>query len=188
MSKSANTYIRGLYSEGFSSLTMSLYKSNLTFGFAPWLKTDNFGRGIYNNKEFQSVSINHEGAAVFYKLAHFVNNCEILDIQLKYVLPCNNDATLTFEFKPDENNQLVAYLVLNKNNVTIPFKFYTHQYEEIRNGRNFKRIVQPSLGAFAMALKGYLTSIPADVHFRKFSEEELENLQGPSTMRNGSYY
>ena len=172
--KSANTYIRTLYSPGFSFLMMSFFKTNLTLNFVPYLGKDNVGRSQYSKTEFLSTTVNYEGAAALYMTA-----MPILDgneSQVELVLPCSNDATLIFEYKLDQNNQMSAYLVIDKNNETIPFRFGTHQFRAKENGQMVTKVLQSGLGAFTKTMEAYLSGIGADLHLSKLSEEELGAL------------
>lgn len=177
--KSANTYIRTLYAEGFSSLMISFYKTNLTFGFSPYSGKDNRGLCQYNNKIFLSTSVNYESSSFLYSVAISILNGN--ENQVESVLACNNNSTLVFEYKPDPNNQMNAYLTINKNNMTIPFKFSTNQYKVNENGQMVTKVIQSGLGVFAKTLEAYLMGIGADLHLSKLTEEELDNP--PSTNR-----
>lgn len=64
-----NTYIRTLYSSGFSFLAISFFKTNLTLNFVPYLGKDNVGRSQYSKSEFLSTTANYEGAAALYLAA-----------------------------------------------------------------------------------------------------------------------
>lgn len=102
-----NTYIRTLYSPGFSFLMMSFFKTNLTLNFVPYLGKDNVGRSQYSKTEFLSTTVHYEGAAAFYMTA-----MPILDgneSQVELVFPYSNNATLIFENKLDQDNQMGAY-------------------------------------------------------------------------------
>lgn len=169
----SNTYIRTLYSSGFSFLMMSFFKTNLTFNFAPYLGKDNVGRSQYSKTEFLSTTVNYEGAAALYMTAMPI--LEGNESQMELVLPCSNQATLIFEYKLDQNNQMSAYLLINKNNSTMTFRFGTMQYKVKENGQVITKVVQSGLGAFAETLDGYLTGIGADLHLNKFSKEDLDN-------------
>lgn len=169
-----NTYIRTLYAPEFSYVRMSFFKTNLTLNFVPYLGKDNIGRSQYSQTEFISTTVNYEGAAALYLAA-----TSILDgnkNQVELVLPCSNNVTLIFECKPDENNQMTACLVIDKNNGTIPHRFGTMQYRVKENGQMVTKVIQSGLGVFAKTLDAYLTGIGADLHLNKFSEDEINNL------------
>lgn len=170
-----NTYIRSLYSPGFSSLTMSFFRTNLTLNFVPYLGKDNVGLSQYSKTEFLSTTVNYEGAVALYLSA-----MPILDgngSQMELVLPCSNNATLILEYKPDQDNQMSIYLFINKNNRTIPLRFGTMQYRTKENGQMVTKVIQSGLGAFTKTLDAYLSGIGADLNLNKLSEEELENQE-----------
>jgi hypothetical protein len=152
---------------------MSYYKTNLVFRFAPYDGMDNRGQHKYNKTMFLSTSVNHDAAASLYMLAKSIFDGK--DNQVEVVLQCGNNATLTFEFKPDQNSQMTAYLVIRKNNEMIPFRFSTHPFQVQENGQMVTKIIQSGVGVLACTLKGYLTGIGADLHLSKLSEEELNN-------------
>ena len=122
-----STFIRSLYSVGFSSLMLSFYKTNLSFGFCRYIGKNNVGFSQYDTKNFVTSTINYEGASLLYQIATSILDGKNADKEINAVLQCNN-ATLTFEYKPDENNQMTAYLTINKNNQLITFKFNTIAY------------------------------------------------------------
>jgi hypothetical protein len=54
-----------------------------------------------------------------------------------------------------------AYLVINKENQTIPFRFATHQYQIYSNseGKMVTKVIQVGLMTFAKDLDGYIKYI-----------------------------
>lgn len=176
--KSTNTYIRTLYSPGFSFLMMSFFKTNLTLNFVPYLGKDNVGRSQYSKTEFLSTTVHYEGAVALY-----LASMPILDgneSQVELVLPCSNNATLIFEYKLEQDNQMSAYLLINKNNGTMTFRFGTMQYKVRENGQVITKVIQSGLGAFVKTLEAYLTGIGSDLHLNKLSEEDLYTLETSS--------
>lgn len=174
--QSANTYIRTLCSTGFSALTISFYKTNLTFRFIPYIGKGKNGLDDYNRNSFLSTSINYERAALFMAIAMGIIDGRDADKEIEAVYPCLNGTTLFFEYKPDQNNQMNAYLVINKNNETIPFRFSTHQVQIKDNGQIVTKVIQSGLGNFAMILEAYLQGVGADIHLNKLGDE-LEKYQ-----------
>lgn len=167
-----NTYIRTLYSPGFSSLMMSFFKTNLTLNFIPYLGKNNVGLSQYSKTEFLSTTVNYEGAAALYLAA-----MPILDgngSQMELVLPCSNNTVLILEHKPDQDNQMSTYLLISKNNRMIPLRFGTIQYRVKENGQMVTKVIQSGLGGFVKTLEAYLTGIGANLHLNKLSEEDLE--------------
>ena len=183
----SNTIIKTLYSEGFSSLMMSYYKYILVLTFNPYIGKNNVGFPQYNIKTFLSTSVNYEEAALFYLTAMSILEGKNADKEISAVLTRNN-ATLTFEYKPDQNNQMTAYLVINKNNQIIPFRFNTKTYQAQENGQMITKVVQAGLGVFAKTLESYMTGTGITNHLNKSIEEELENPQSPSQTGNNSQY
>lgn len=172
---SNNTFIRTLYAPEFSCVSMSFFKTNLTLSFVPYVGKDNRGFSQYSNQKFLSTTVNYEGAAALY-----LATMPILDgneNQKQLVLPCSNNTTLIFDYLPEQNNQMTAYLVIDKNGVTIPFRFAVHQFKVKENGQMVTKIIQSGLGVFAMTLEAYLTDIGADLHLSKLSEEVLDNQE-----------
>ena len=108
-----NVLIRNLYAPGFSFVTFSFYKTNLSISFTPWLGQNDVGISQYDTKNFLSTTINDESAASLYLLAKL-----ILDgnqrTPLLYTIECNGQTKLTFEYRPDQNNQMRAYLSIEK--------------------------------------------------------------------------
>ena len=174
---SPNVHIRNLYSPGFSWIRMSNYHGNLIFRFVPYLGKSEDGKSQYCKETFLSTSVRYDGASSYYQIAMSIllgDNCEK---EIKDVIPCKNNATLTFEYKPDQGDQMAAYLIINKNNLTIPFKFPTHEYDAKVNGRMVTKVIQTGLIGFIKALEEYLAAIGADSYLKKYTEEELYNLQ-----------
>jgi hypothetical protein len=157
-----NVQIKALYAPGYSYLTMSYFCTNLTLSFAPWLSRDNIGRNEYDIKAFLSTSINHERAAFFYTQASRILDGKNTGEPVEVTIPCNKGATLTFEYKPDENNQMSAYMIINKNNQTIPFKFPTTEYSEKIDGQDVTSVMQTSLSIFTTILGCYIAGIAAN--------------------------
>jgi hypothetical protein len=90
------------------------------------------------------------------------------------VLACNK-AALIFECKP-EDNQMAAYLTIEKNGQSIPFKFKTQQVQFKENGQTITRVIQSGLGAFAKMIEGYLVATGSERHLSKLLDN-FENSQ-----------
>jgi len=168
--KPVNTVIRFLYSPGYSSLRLSLYAYNLVFSFSPHIGKDNRGFDKYCTKRFSSTSVNYESASFFYQTAMSIITGENSNKEILAVLQCSNNTTLTFEYKPNQNNQMCAHLAIAKNNEVYHFLFPTHQYQVKENGQTVTKVIQSGLGVFAKTLDGYLTGIGADNHLSKLPE------------------
>ena len=175
--KPTNIKIRTLYAPGFSNLMMSYFKTNLVLSFAPYIGKDNRGFDQYDNKAFLSTSINPEGAAFFYIQASQILDCKHSREQVEVELPCNNGASLTFKYKPDEKNQMSACMTINKNNRAILFRFPTTEYQENIDGQWFTKLMQTGLGTFAMVLGCYLAGKAANNYIDGLYNEALETAQ-----------
>ena len=172
---SANTFVRNIYSPGFSCLKLSYFKTNLTFSFNPYKSTDNNGRSQYDTKTFLSTSINHGGAAYFYAVAMPIITGKDTETHIEATLTSSNNTTLTLEYKPDQNNQMCAYMVIRKHSEIIPFMFPSRTYKAIENGQVVTKLIQTDLIAFVKILDGYLSCTGAERHLSKLTDEELEN-------------
>jgi hypothetical protein len=170
-----NTRLRAFYSPGYSAILTSLYKYNFVFNFTPYEGRDRSGLDQYSKTVFLSTSVNYNAAAFLYIAATLILDGK--EDEIEAVLPCGVNTSLIFEYKPDENNQMTAWLAIDKNNRTIPFKFATHSFTVRENGKPVTKIVQSGLGVLQKTLSGYLSAIGADLHLSKFTEEELNNLQ-----------
>ena len=176
--KPTNTFIRNIFSPGLSSLTMSFFNTYLTLCFNAYIGKDNRGFDQYCQKTFLSASIRYEGAAFFWLIALPILEGK-QERPIEAILKCGKNASLLFEYKPDENNQMTAYLTINKNNEMIPFKFLTHEYKVKENGQTVTKVVHQGLAAFVSVLDGYLTGVGADNHLGKLPDEILNPTQAP---------
>ena len=81
-----------------------------------------------------TTTVNPDGASYLYLNAMPIIRDINPENEVKAVLDCYN-AALIFEYKRDQDNQMVAYLTIDKNNQSITFRFKTHTYQEKVNGR-----------------------------------------------------
>lgn len=174
--QNVSTYIRSIHSSGFASLMMWFFNTNLTLGFQPWIGKDQIGLDKYDRNKFLSTSIDHEKAAMLWLLATPIiegrqNN------QIYLEIPCNKQAKLIFKYRTDENNQMRAYLTIEKNGERITFKFRTQSAFVKENGRTVEMIIQTGLGVFVKTLEAYLTAVGADRHLSKLTDEQLGDPQ-----------
>jgi hypothetical protein len=183
---SENIYLRSFASEGHSKLILSLFKANLTFKFVPYLGKDHNGVWAFDSKMFLSTSINYGGASLFWLAAKRI--LEEGTDQVEVILPCNNNAALILEYKPDENGQMKAFLTIDKDRRKIAFKFSAEEIKITKNGHMEKLIVQSELRAFAFALKGYLLDVSIALRLQNFTKEDFDTLQPPYPMGNGGQY
>ena len=155
---SENTYIKALYAPGFSSLTMSYFRIYLTLNFVPWLSTDSTGHSQYCKKTFLSTTLDYNWAAYFHGACMSILSDEGSTKSVEATLPCKNNAALTLLYRPGEDNQMTAYMVINKDNKTILFRFETRVKQEIVDGQMVTKVIQAGLETFSMVLKGYMES------------------------------
>ena len=174
-----STFIRTLYDVGNSYLMMSFYKYNLSFRIGRWIEKNNSGYSRNDDSKPLVTSVNYEGASLLYQVAMSIVNGLNTDKEVKVEVQCNNNTNLTFEYKPDQNNQMVAYLTIDKNNQSITFKFMVHTYKTRKDGQVITNVTQSGLGVFAKVLDGYLAGIGADRHLIKLPDD-ADSPQGES--------
>jgi hypothetical protein len=85
-------------------------------------------------------------------------------------IPCSRGASLNFEYKLDVNNQMSAFLTIDKDNKKILFRFPTTEYDEKIDGQNVTSVMQTGLGIFAMILGCYIAGIAANESIIKNNE------------------
>lgn len=151
-----NDYIRSLYSQGFSSIDFCFYKTNLSVCFRPWIMNSSLGENQYDAKKFIVTTISTESTASLYYLAQKIIAGEA-KTPLLYVIECNRQATLRFEF--DGENTV---LIIEKNGEKIVFGFVTHQYMVKEEGRVITKTIHCGLVAFTEILQAYLIAVSAD--------------------------
>lgn len=157
----SNVYIRSIYAPGFSFITLSFFKTNLSISFTPWLSKDATGRSQYDTKKYVSTTINDENAATLYLLSKQITD-GTLSNPVQYVIQCNKQAKLVFEYKPDPNTGMKAYLTIEKGKDKILFEFPTSQYKAKENDQIVVKNIQSGLLVFTEALQAYLTAVGAD--------------------------
>jgi len=161
--ESANTHIKTFGSPGFSSLTLSYYKIYLTFKFNPYIGLDDMGFDKYctEKDKFRSTSIDYTGAANLSPIIRSILDGPDSKKEVTIPLQCGSSATLNFEYKTEQDGHMGAYLVISKDNVTIPFKFSTYQQQIYKNGQWVTMVVQVDLAAFSKILDKYIAAIDA---------------------------
>ncbi|MCL2837946.1 MAG: hypothetical protein FWE04_02615 [Oscillospiraceae bacterium] len=127
------------------------------FKLVPWIGKDN-GRDQYSKEKFISTTLSPDGAKCFYEVVTSILKGAEPEKPLPMVLQCKRETILTLDYKPDENNQMTASLVANKNNETISFKFKTQQIPKWVDGQMVTQVIQVDLQEFAMILYGYIHS------------------------------
>ncbi len=156
-----NEDLRYMTSQGYSSLRISKYHSNLVLDFAPYIGRDKYGGFDFDWKGHKSTSITYEKAACFFHVIQQVIRGEIKESKLE--VQCYHDAFLTFEFKPDDKGNTEAILTIYKHHVKIPFKFSTEDYEIIQDGRQVIKVVQTGLISFSFVLVMFLMYAGVDL-------------------------
>jgi len=164
-----STFIRNMYSKGYSSILISYFKFNLSLLFFPYEGTDQNGRSMYSKKGIVTT-IGYEMAAGLWKAFHDILYDSLEALHL--VIPCAGGTILTLEMKaPGE-----IFLAINKNNQTITFKFASTIAKEKVNGIEVTKIIESGLGAFMKLLDGYLTETGGSTHLNKIGDD-LEAYQ-----------
>ncbi len=128
---SINTHVRSLYSPSFSSIMITYFNYNLSFHFYKHIGEDHNGLPKYDRNSM-TASVNYEGAAMLYLTAVSILDGKNSDKEIKATVSCYN-ATLIFDYKREPDNQMAAYLVIEKNNDFTPFKFMAHPHQ-VKNG------------------------------------------------------
>ena len=173
-----STQIRNMYSEGMSYLNIKFYNTNLSFQFCPFVSKDATGRSTYDMQKGQMTTANFDAAFALFKMASdIINGGPAANGGLLNV-PCGNGAALILERKMGQTGQMETYLVISKNNVTIPFRFNTHQMQVKENGQMVTKTIESGLGAFLKTLDGYLTGINADRHLNKLTDDFAKSKEG----------
>lgn len=148
-------YIRNLYSPGFSYIRLSFYKTNLSISFSPWLRSDKTGRSVYDKRSIMTTVGDENVAALSFLVKRIAE--QELSTPVQFVIPCNNNTSLTFEFDGEQ-----ARLTIVKKDEKVAFEFVVHRYKTKENGMVVEKVVQSGLLAFKEVLTAYLTAITAD--------------------------
>lgn len=177
-----STQIRNLYSDGISYMNIKFYNTNLSFCLYPFLEKDNVGMSKYDLKNGQQTTVNFEGAYTLYQAAKDIVDGKVQE--LNQVIPCYG-ATIILERKPNTTGVMETIFSINKNNITIPFKFQTVE-RQVKNsaGQTLTEIIESGLGAFMETLKGYLNGINADRHLDKLTEDFAKTQQNNQQQGN----
>jgi hypothetical protein len=168
---STSTQIRNMYSDGCSYMNIKFYNTNLSFQLYPFINKDSNGRSNYDTKHGQQTTINYEAAFALYKACDDIINGTIKEMNMS--IPCIG-GSLTLERKLGTNGQMETVFTINKNNMSIPFKFNTIQYQTKENGQIVQKTSESGLGAFMCTIKGYLDGVNADRHLDKLTEDYIK--------------
>jgi hypothetical protein len=145
----------------------------------------------YDFKNGIGTLVNTEGATFLLLAARTILLDKKAEKGMRAVLQYN-ETTLILECKPEENNQMAAYLTIEKNDESISFKFKTTPVQVQENGQTITEIIESSLEAFAKALEEYLarieaelspSKVPDNLKIHKMKIQEVSN----TTVENGSY-
>ena len=156
--KSSNIYIQQLHSWGFSCLTLSYYLSGLVLKLVPFTGVDRRGFARYSDDIFASTSIDRNGAALL--ISHIVPVLSGKDLEkaVQVVIPCRSDKAVSFEYRPDEERQMSAYLSVSDREKTIPFKFTSNRQTVYEDGKQVTKVEHIDLPIFLQVLEGYSPS------------------------------
>lgn len=176
------TQIRNLYCDGLSCLNIRFYNTNLSFQFYPFLSKDQNGRVTYDLKHGQMTTVNYEGAYALYKLSQDITDGKVQEASLS--IPCAGNAYLILERKLSNNGEYETFFTLNKNNVSIPFRFATTKLQVKNNGQIQTITIESGLGVFLEVINGYLTGINADRHLDKLTEDYVNSKNEASAQQN----
>ncbi|MDR1334534.1 MAG: hypothetical protein LBJ71_04935 [Holosporaceae bacterium] len=191
--KYINTVLRNFYAPGYSYITVAYFNTNLSLRFYRYIGKHNkngFDQDIYDLPNGMTTTVNYEGASYLHQAAMSILKDINSEKEIGAVLQCNK-AALILECKSDQGNQMAAYLVIEKNNQSIPFKFITHTVQVKENGQTVTKVVQSGLGAFAKTIEGYLIDIGASLHLSKLpdnfenSPDEDQQTSNTTTVNNG---
>lgn len=164
-----NIYIRNLYAPGFSLITLSFYKTNLSISYAPWIGENEIGLHRYDTKNYVSTTINDENVAALYSLTQQILNGTMKN-PCQYVIQCNKQAVILFEYDLEKTQ-----LNIEKNGEKIPFIFTVHKYKEKVNGKVVEKTIQTGLIVFAEVLHTYMSAVAADRQMNKQLTGPFEN-------------
>lgn len=185
-----NTQVRNMYSDGISYLNMKFFGTNFSFQLVPFLSKDVNGRSTYDKQKSAMTTIDYDGAFSIYKAASDIIKGGEAAQGLLLNVPCNAGAAIILERKQGQNGQMETWLLISKNNATIPFKFNTHSYQVKENGQMVTKIIESGLGTLLKTLDGYLTGINADRHLDKLTDDYVKSIEakGGNTFQTGSGY
>jgi hypothetical protein len=188
-----STFMRNFYAPGYSSITLSFFNWNLSLRFYRYSGKNNDGSDRYDLKNGMTTTVNYENAYYLYQAAMFILEDINSEKEIRAVLQCNN-AALILEYKRGQDNQMAAYLTLEKNNQSIPFKFKTNTAQVMESGQMVTKVIQSGLGAFAKTLEAYLTGAGISYHLNKMldmhenSQDENQQVSNMTIEDNGYQY
>ena len=183
-STTTSTQIRNFYSDGMAYLNISFFNTNLSFRFYPFAGKDQNGRSNYNMKAGQNTTVNFEGAYALYQVANDIISGKVNATNLP--IPCVGGASLSLERKLAQDGKMETLFTINKNNVSIPFKFATINQQVNENGVIMTRTIESGLGAFMKTIEGYLNGINADRHLNKLTDDYVASLNNNQNNSSGS--
>lgn len=186
-----STRIRTFYNGGSSSLVLSFYNTNLSFRLTPVLSENTVGYVHFDNKNGLTTTANYTGASAIYIAANDIIDGKRGSDGMVLTIPGHGGALLILERRPNANigaaEPMETFLVITKNNITIPFKFSTHPCLVKENSQMVTKYVESGLGVFAKTVEGYLIGVGADANLRKLPENfnELEAEKNKCPICNG---
>jgi hypothetical protein len=174
-------------------MTLSFFNWSLSLRFYQYTGKNKDGFDHYDLKNGVTTTVNYENASCLYKAAMSILEDIDLEKEIRAELPCYN-AALIFEYKREQNNQMSAYLTIEKNDQSISFRFRTHQVKVKENGQVVTKVVQSGLVAFVKTLESYLTGTGISFHLNKMlniyenSQDENQQVPNATTADDGYPY
>ena len=171
-----HTHVRDFYGGNFN-LKIGLFNKNLALRINP-NRVTTFGGSSQNDMgDGITATVNFEGAYYLYEVAMSIVNDLDRENEKRAVLE-RGDTTTILEYIRNQNNIMVAYLTICKNNQSFSYEFLKRTYQE-KNGQMITKFVQSELGAFAHTILGYLIGVGAGRHLEKLHDEsQNDNQQG----------
>lgn len=173
--KQVTTQIRNFYSDS-CYMNMSFFNTNLSFRFYPAMpQKDSMGRNSYDMKNGLTTTIDAEYAYALFKTIDDVLTNKVQECVLN--IPCAGNATLSFKREQVPTGEIASFLVINKNNMTLAYRFPVTTITVKENGVVVNKTIESSLGAVQKTIDGYLTGINADRHLDKLTEAYVKSIQ-----------
>jgi hypothetical protein len=180
------TVIRSFFAPGYSTIMLSYYRGKLSLDFYPYTGKDDKGLDHYDYGSDITTTLNYETASGLYQAAMYIITDRYMEEEVKAVFKCKK-AVITFECKSDPETRLAAYLTVEENDQSIPFRFKTHLAQVEENGHIHTRVMQSGLIAFTKAIEGYLISMGYDPDLSQLPDNVEnspdEDQQVSDTMR-----
>ena len=178
-----STFLRNLYSPGFSCILVSYYKVNLSLLFQAFEGTEpRTGWDAYSKRGLMTT-VNYDGAYGLWQACHYIihSNAETLTATIH----CARNATLTIEKKaPGE-----VFITISKDGQFVSHKFasLTAKVKE-EGGVETVEVIEAGLGVFMKTIDGYLSHINADAHLNKLGDDLAQYQEADQQEREQRAY